>query len=66
VATFERTYAAFRIKWGMAAVKTKGKTFGRTKGYIPAKVRALEAEVLELAEQGQSYRAIARRAPAEG
>jgi DNA-binding NarL/FixJ family response regulator len=39
--------------------KTKGKTFGRTKGYIPAKVRALEAKVLELAEQGQSYRAIA-------
>jgi DNA invertase Pin-like site-specific DNA recombinase len=53
------TYAAFRIKSGMAAAKSKGKTFGRTKGYISAKVRALEAEVLELAGQGQSYRAIA-------
>jgi DNA invertase Pin-like site-specific DNA recombinase len=42
----------------MAAAKTKGKTFGRTKGYIPAKVHALEENVLELAVQGQSYCAI--------
>ena len=45
----------------MAAAKSKGKTFGRTKGYIPAKIRALEEKVLELAEQGESYRAIASK-----
>jgi hypothetical protein len=33
---------------------------------VPNRHRTLEAEVLELAGQGQSYRAIARRAPAEG
>lgn len=59
LATFERDLCRERIKSGMATAKTKGKTFGRTKGYIPAKVRALEAKVLELAGQGQSYRAIA-------
>ncbi len=61
LATIERDLCRERIKSGMAAAKFKGKTFGRTKGYIPAKVRAKEAEVLELAEQGQSYRAIASR-----
>jgi DNA invertase Pin-like site-specific DNA recombinase len=50
-----------RIKPGMAAAKSKGKTFGRTTGYIPTRTCALEAEVLELVEQGQSYRAIASK-----
>jgi len=59
LATFERDLCRERIKSGMAAAKSKGKTFGRTKGYIPAKVRALEVKVLELAGQGKSYRAIA-------
>ncbi len=43
----------------MAVAKFKGKTFGRIKVYIPAKVRALEEKVLELTDPGKSYRVIA-------
>jgi DNA invertase Pin-like site-specific DNA recombinase len=59
LATFERDLCRQRIKSGMAAAKGRGRTFGRVKGYIPAKVRAVESEVVELAQQGKSYRAIA-------
>ncbi|MBD1903776.1 recombinase family protein [Trichocoleus sp. DQ-A3] len=59
LAEFERDLIKERVRSGMAAAKSRGQKFGRQPGYIPALVREKESQVLELIQQGLSYRKVA-------
>ena len=59
IAQFERDLLSERVKSGLAAAKARGKKLGRQKGQRP-KADRLAPKVLELIEQGRSYRWIAR------
>ncbi len=59
LAEFERDLIRERVRSGMAAAKSRGQRFGRQPGYIPAQVREKESKVLELIQQGLSYRKVA-------
>ncbi|MEP0855602.1 recombinase family protein [Trichocoleus sp. DQ-U1] len=59
LAEFERDLIKERVRSGMAAAKSRGQKFGRQPGYIPALVREKESKVLELIQQGLSYRKVA-------
>jgi DNA invertase Pin-like site-specific DNA recombinase len=58
IAQFERDLLSERVKSGLAAAKARGKKLGRQKGQRPKSDR-LAPKVLELIEQGRSYRWIA-------
>ena len=55
IAQFERDLLSERVKSGLAAAKARGKKFDRQKGQRP-KADRLAPKVLELIEQGRSYR----------
>jgi|TARA_B110000908_G_scaffold77006_1_gene92662 DNA invertase Pin-like site-specific DNA recombinase len=59
IAQFERDLLSERVKSGLAAAKARGKKLGRQKGQRP-KADRVAPKVLELIEQGRSYRWIAR------
>lgn len=59
IAQFERDLLSERVKSGLAAAKARGKKLGRQKGQRPKSDR-LAPKVLELIEEGRSYRWIAR------
>ncbi|MBD1903774.1 recombinase family protein [Trichocoleus sp. DQ-A3] len=59
LAEFERDLIRERVSSGMVAAKSRGTRFGRQPGYIPALVREKESQVLELIQQGLSYRKVA-------
>lgn len=59
IAQFERDLFSERVKSGLAAAKARGKKLGRQKGQRP-KADRLAPKVLELIEEGRSYRWIAR------
>tara|TARA_R110002126_G_scaffold37975_2_gene113857 strand:+ start:672 stop:1277 length:606 start_codon:yes stop_codon:yes gene_type:complete len=59
IAQFERDLLSERVKSGLAAAKARGKKLGRQKDQRP-KADRLAPKVLELIEQGRSYRWIAR------
>ncbi len=59
LAEFERDLLRERIRSGIAAAKAKGRTFGRKPGERPKSDR-LTPKVLRFADEGRSYRAIAR------
>ena len=58
IATFERDLIRERVKSGLAAARAKGKKLGRQAGHRPSDKKA--KKVLELAEEGLSYRLIGR------
>jgi len=58
IAQLERDLLSERVKSGLAAAKARGKKLGRQKGQRPKSDR-LAPKVLELIEQGRSYRWIA-------
>ena len=60
LAEFERDVLSERIRSGIAAAKAKGKQIGRRPGQR-IKSDRLAPKVLELRNQGESYRQIARR-----
>ena len=55
IAQLERDLLSERVKSGLAAAKARGKKLGRQKGQRPKSDR-LAPKVLELIEQGRSYR----------
>ncbi len=59
VAQFERDMLSERVKSGLAAAKARGKKLGRQKGQRPKSDR-LAPKVIELHDQGKSYRWIAK------
>lgn len=59
IAQFERDLLSERVKSGLAAAKARGKKLGRQKGQRPKSDR-LAPKVLDLIEEGRSYRWIAR------
>jgi len=59
IAQFERDLLSERVKSGLAAAKTRGKKLGRQKGQRPKSDR-LAPKVLEMIDEGRSYRWIAR------
>ena len=59
LAEFERDLLRERIRSGIAAAKARGKILGRQTGERP-KSNRLAPKVLELVDEGRSYRAIAR------
>ncbi len=59
LAEFERDLLRERIRSGIAVAKAKGRTFGRKPGERPKSDR-LAPKVLRFADEGRSYRAIAR------
>jgi putative DNA-invertase from lambdoid prophage Rac len=60
LAEFERELIQERIRSGIAAAKACGRTFGRRHGQRP-KSEKLAPQVLQMIEEGLSYRAIAKR-----
>lgn len=56
---FERDLLRERIRSGFAAAKAKGRTFGRKEGERP-KADRLAPKVIQLSEEGRSYRFIAK------
>jgi putative DNA-invertase from lambdoid prophage Rac len=60
LAEFERELIQERIRSGIAAAKARGRTFGRRHGQRP-KSEKLTPQVLQMIEEGLSYRAIAKR-----
>lgn len=60
LAEFERDLTKERIRSGIAAAKARGRTFGRRPGQRP-KSEKLAPRVLQMIEEGLSYRAIAKR-----
>jgi putative DNA-invertase from lambdoid prophage Rac len=60
LAEFERDLIQERIRSGIAAAKARGRTFGRRHGQRP-KSEKLAPQVLQMIEDGLSYRAIAKR-----
>lgn len=60
LAEFERDLIQERIRSGIAAAKARGRTFGRRHGQRP-KSEKLTPQVLQMIEEGLSYRAIAKR-----
>lgn len=60
LAEFERDLMRERIKSGIAAAKARGQKFGRESG-VTARIKRLTPKVLEMVEQKQSYRAIAKQ-----
>jgi DNA invertase Pin-like site-specific DNA recombinase len=58
IATFERDLIRERVKSGLAAARAKGKKLGRQAGQRPSNKKA--KKVLEMAEEGLSYRLIGR------
>jgi DNA invertase Pin-like site-specific DNA recombinase len=59
IAEFERDLMGERIKSGLAAARSRGRTLGRQAGQRPKSDR-LAPKVLALASQGRSYRFIGR------
>lgn len=59
LAEFERDLIRERVRSGMATAKSRGQRFGRQPGYIPAQVQEKKSKVLELIQQGLSYRKVA-------
>lgn len=59
IAQFERDLLSERVKSGLAAARARGKKLGRQKGQRPKSDR-LAPKVLEMIEEGRSYRWIAR------
>ena len=59
VAQFERDLISERVKSGLSAAKARGKVLGRKPGFRP-KSDKYAPKVLNLIEQGKSYRWIAR------
>ena len=59
IAQFERDLLSERVKSGLAAAKARGKKLGRQKGQRPKSDR-LAPKVLEMIDEGRSYRWIAR------
>jgi DNA invertase Pin-like site-specific DNA recombinase len=59
LAEFERDLIRERVKSGIAAAKARGQHHGRRSGSTTLKVAQVESKVLQLVEQGKSYRAIA-------
>lgn len=59
VAQFERDLISERVKSGLLAAKARGKTLGRKPGFRP-KSDKYAPKVLNLIEQGKSYRWIAK------
>jgi DNA invertase Pin-like site-specific DNA recombinase len=59
IAQFERDLLSERVKSGLAAAKARGKKLGRQKGQRPKSDR-LAPKVLEMINEGRSYRWIAR------
>jgi putative DNA-invertase from lambdoid prophage Rac len=60
LAEFERDLIQERIRSGIAAARARGRTFGRRHGQRP-KSEKLAPQVLQMLEEGLSYRAIAKR-----
>ena len=60
LAEFERDLIRERVKSGIAAAKARGQHHGRRSGTTTLKVAQVESKVLDLVEQGKSYRAIAQ------
>jgi putative DNA-invertase from lambdoid prophage Rac len=60
LAEFERDLIQERIRSGIAAARARGRTFGRRHGQRP-KSEKLAPQVLQMIEEGLSYRAIAKR-----
>lgn len=60
LAEFERDLMRERIKSGIAAAKARGQKFGREPG-VTARIKRLTPKVLEMVDQKQSYRVIARQ-----
>ncbi len=59
IAQFERDLLSERVKSGLAAAKARGKKLGRQKGQRPKSDR-LAPKVIEMIDEGRSYRWIAR------
>jgi DNA invertase Pin-like site-specific DNA recombinase len=59
IAEFERELTVERIRSGIAAAKSRGKTLGRQPGHRPKSDR-LAPKVLALVAQGRSYRLVGR------
>ena len=59
IAEFERDLISERVKSGLAIAKARGKKFGRRPGVRPKSDR-LAPRVMELVNEGRSYRWIAR------
>ena len=59
LAEFERDLTRERITSGLASARAKGKLLGRQVGQSPARVAALEPQVLQMTAEGRSQRQIA-------
>ena len=59
LAEFERDLIRDRVRSGLTNARAQGKKLGRQHGQRPKRVTELEPKVLQLVENGSSYREIA-------